>query len=244
MTLYMQINNFPKIVSIFKCTLYTSAYLNFFHISYQNTMSTIRTPLLRYYTAIYGNLGLNLNTDWRPTCGHLLNHLFNFLLNSMVLYLMLCHDLFAFESMARSLRGSKPLLSLLIRVFIGKLQLLTHFLATLYFFFYGPKVVALLDSPCFRQVYASKSRARFLAVCLVVVNSVHFVIIYFRHLSIFLKEPKTALSIAKIGSLYVFAFLLYHPLIVMLYQQYAYKQYLSLVERKLIDSRNSAVVGK
>ncbi len=207
-------------------------------------MSTLRTPLLRYYTAIYGNLGLNLNTDWRPTCGHLLNHLFNVLLNSMVLYLMLCHDLFAFESMARSLRGSKPLLSLLIRVFIGKLQLLTHFLATLYFLFYGPKVVALLDSPCFRQVYASKSKARLLAVCLVVVNSVHFLIIYFRHLGIFLKEPKTALSIAKIGSLYVFAFLLYHPLIVMLYQQYAYKQYLSLVERKLIDSRNSAVVGK
>lgn len=206
-------------------------------------MGTFKTPLLRYFVRIYGHCGLNFNPDWRLTWSNLVNLAINLLLNLIMLYLMAFQDLFAFEEMALALRQSKPLLSLLVSVFLGKLQYMVHFLNVLYFCINGPKIVRLLDAACFRRVYSSVRGAKVLTCCLVAVNSIHFLAIYFRHLLIFLREPKTVLSVSKTACLYIFAFILYHQLVLLLYQQYGYRQYLGLIEKELTEAGNSSLDG-
>lgn len=207
-------------------------------------MSAIKTPLLRYFVQIYGHCGLNFNSDWSLTRSNLLNLTFNIFINLVMLYLMVFQDLFAFEEMALALRQSKPLLSLLVSVFLGKLQYVVYFINVLYLFFNGPEIVKLLDAHCFRHVYSSAKSAKLLIFYLVMINSIHFVAIYFRHLFNFFSQPKTLFSVSKILCLYIFAFLLYHQLVLHLYQQYGYKQFLVQIERKLAKKTSSLVNGK
>ena len=189
----------------------------------------VETTLLRYAVAYYGHIGnklrpLSLN-DYRSIGQFALNCF----INLSAVYMMTFEDIFKYDFIIDSLKsGNKPFFSLLVRGFIKYGQLSLTTLTTVYFIAYGPRIVELLDSRCFRiPLYCSKLQAGLVALAVVLANGLLLLAMYSKHLLELISAPISFGSVVSILTLYFFASTMYFPCNLLLYQQYATRKVLT-----------------
>jgi len=135
-------------------------------------------------------------------------------------------DVFRFDRLADTLQSIKPLFSLIVRMFINYAQIGLTALNMVYFLIYGPQIVSLLDAQCFGQVYHCKRSARRIACWGLVMNVLHFFVLYFDQLRAVLYEPFTFMSGLSLFCYFIMSTDCFFVCVLLLYQQYATRQVL------------------
>lgn len=133
--------------------------------------SSIRTPLLRLYSHLYGNMGLQLHSPR----DNKLNFIQNLLINCITVYCLLFTDPYLF-ALTSTNQNDKPLLQILVNfntsisiVFFNQLP------SAIYYFFYGKLIFQLLDTLSLQQI-PRKARSNSTSIF---IKSLFFITIYF-----------------------------------------------------------------
>lgn len=200
----------------------------------------LQTPLLRWLSAFYGHLGVQLSPISMKSISSLLTFTLNLAIIGLMHYALFTLDCFNLQAVSMKVSRDKPFFRLLVDFIFTYGFPLFSFTKMLYYMVVGRRMVRLLDSLLFWRTLQQQQKMLYRRTELLIyfavisLNCANFVLSYTEAIVAFIYSPtKDVVEVVKLLTNFLCSMLSFLELQILHYYQWVTRNCLRSVERTL-----------